>query len=243
MPRHLLAAIQRVQPGLAYLTRLATALNDLPIPARNVADDIQPKKPLLLMGPALAESTASHQAAQDHHSSAASGMGPAQKPLQMNALPTATRPELVSSLEPQGLRSSPHQGGAGEAAAEAARSNDSVHPSAGSPLHDKHGAAADCGLSPRKAMRHLQADMNAAEGDETNSADRREASGNAHTEVAATGRGQADMRRSAANGVATPPASVGIAAPSTGAGASEPLLSPDSAALNVFSNPLYSVAR
>ena len=48
---------------------------------------------------------------------------------------------------------------------------------------------------------------------------------------------------SVAAGVSTPPALVGTGNPSIEAATSQPLLSPDAAALNVFSNPLYSVAR
>ena len=47
----------------------------------------------------------------------------------------------------------------------------------------------------------------------------------------------------AAMGVATPPAASTVGHPSPGAGPSDALQSPDAAALNVFSNPLYSVAR
>lgn len=45
------------------------------------------------------------------------------------------------------------------------------------------------------------------------------------------------------NGVATPPATVAGGPPRSTAEPSEALLSPDAAAVNVFSNPLYSVAR
>ena len=45
------------------------------------------------------------------------------------------------------------------------------------------------------------------------------------------------------SGVATPPATVAVGPPRSTAEASKILSSPDAAALNVFSNPLYSVAR
>ena len=44
-------------------------------------------------------------------------------------------------------------------------------------------------------------------------------------------------------GEATPPATMAVSPPRPGPQASETLSSPDAASLNVFSNPLYSIAR